>query len=928
MSLLLTLPPSFDPVVTAIETLPGGVTMDFVKRRLLDVDMKKRNLESSGEASGSHDGIAMATSKYGKKKTKCFLCGKLGHKKVDCRMVKLGDQSKAKPKNEASKQKAHVGVSEEQPEIAFLTAESEDLVKVGWFIDSGATDHMMKDADYFSSMRRLDSPVDIVVANGQKLRAEYCGDVSLYAVVGGVTKKCVANNVLFLPGLSCNLFSVKRVAKAGLKVCFDDEKAEIVKDGVVTAVGWLKGKLYELDIYCKPNEMGTAMVSGKVSRNALLWHQRFGHVGCDSLRELVKHEMVDGMQLKKLDDDVVVCEPCLSGKIVQLPFTPSVERRSSRPLELIHSDVCGAIKPVTWDGKRYMVSFIDDYSHFTVVFLLESKDQVFERFQDYEALVTARFGSKIARLRTDNGGEYANDEMREFCRNKGIAMEFTVPHTPQQNGVSERMNRTLMERARAMLAESGFEKEMWGEAVYTATYLTNRCPTSAVEKKITPYELWNGRKPDVKKLRVFGSAAYLHVPKVLRSKLDSKCKKLYHVGYTVNGYRLWDCEKRKIISGRDVVFDENLLFGKQSEVNVSVPKTVDLVTEELNEQSVVPEEEETNSDASSCPESDSDDNEEGDEHRISVRRSGRVRREPAWFDCYEITCGLAMCAEDFVEDLPTTVEGLKQRSDWPRWKSAVSEEMESLIRNKTWTLTSLPKGRNLIDSKWVFKIKRNESGGIDRYKARLVARGFSQRKGLDYEDTYSPVTKLTTLRTLLAIVNHNGMHLHQLDVKTAFLNGTIQEDIYMRLPDEFGAGSLVAKLQKSLYGLKQASRAWKARFHDFVTSLGFKRSEADNCLYVAKIQNETVILIIYVDDMLIACHSLDVLVNIKRALGDEFEMTDLKEISTFLGLTIERNRKDGVLEIGQRLYLKNLLNRFGMTDCKPVGYRIKAGKMY
>ncbi|KXJ75062.1 hypothetical protein RP20_CCG012399 [Aedes albopictus] len=157
--------------------------------------------------SGGHDGVAMASSKYAKK-IKCFLCGKLGHKKADCRKVKSGDSSSAKPKNEASKQKAHVGVGDEQPEIAFLSAESGELVKVGWFIDSGATDHMLKDADCFSTLRRLETPVEIVVANGQKLRAEYCGDVSLYAVVGGVTKECVAKNVLYLPGLSCNLFSV------------------------------------------------------------------------------------------------------------------------------------------------------------------------------------------------------------------------------------------------------------------------------------------------------------------------------------------------------------------------------------------------------------------------------------------------------------------------------------------------------------------------------------------------------------------------------------------------------------------------------------------------------------------------------------------------------------------------------------------------
>lgn len=925
--LLLTLPPSFDSVVTAIETLPNGVTMDFVKKRLLDVDLKKRSSEAGEEASGG-DGVAMA-SRFNKKKIKCYHCGKFGHKKVDCREFdresvkqKVNNHNKyPKSKSESNKQKAHVGAEDDGPEIAFMVAGRDDLLRVGWYLDSGATDHMLCDSRYFSSMRRLERPIEIVVANGQKLLAEYCGDVLMYSVIGDTVKKCEAANVLYLPDLSCNLFSVKRIAKSGLQVCFDDDKAEVKKNGVVVAVGRLKGKLYELDIFCKRSEMGSAMVSGKVSRNVVLWHQRYGHVGCDSLRELVKHQMVDGLTLTDFDTETVVCEPCLSGKIVKLPFTPGEERRSSRSLELVHSDVCGPMTPHTWNGKRFFVSFIDDYSHFGIIYLMSSKDEVIDRFREYEALVTAHFGTRIARLRTDNGGEYVSEAMREFCRKKGISMELTVPYTPQQNGVSERMNRTLMERARALLAESGFGKEMWGEAVYTATYLTNRCPTSSVKEKKTPYELWTGRKPNVKKLKIFGSAAFLHIPKELRSKLDPKCKKLYHVGYTVNGYRLWDEKKKKIVIGRDVVFDESTMFGEKQEMEPNVPKQVELLFEErMGRRNGVPDEQENVSSA----EEEEEDEESTEQQQPAVRRSGRVKRNPVWHDCYEF-CETAMCAENFVEDLPGTVDGLRKRSDWPQWQAAMADEMESLVKNKTWNLAQLPPGKNLIDSKWIFKIKRNEAGGTDRYKARLVARGFSQRKGFDYENTYAPVARHTTLRVLLAIANQEGMHLHQLDVKTAFLNGSLEQEIYMRLPEEFAAGNLVAKLQKSLYGLKQASRAWNSRFHEFVTSLGFKRCDVDNCLYTVNISGETVYLIIYVDDILIACRSLDKITKLKDKLKMEFDMTDMNEVTTFLGLTIKRNKEEGVLEISQRKYLENLLTRFGMADCKPKQTPLAAG---
>lgn len=152
-------------------------------------------------------------------------------------------------------------------------------------------------------------------------------------------------------------------------------------------------------------------------------------------------------------------------------------------------------------------------------------------------------------------------------------MELTVPYTPQQNGVSERMNRPLMERARALLAESGFGKEMWGEAVYTATYLTNRCPTSVGDEKNTPFEIWTSRKPDVMKLKIFGSAAFLHVPKELRSKLNPKCRKLYHVGYTVNGYRPWESGRKKIVIGGDVVSDESTMYSNEPKMELTVLKT-------------------------------------------------------------------------------------------------------------------------------------------------------------------------------------------------------------------------------------------------------------------------------------------------------------------------------------------------------------------
>lgn len=248
---------------------------------------------------------------------------------------------------------------------------------------------------------------------------------------------------------------------------------------------------------------------------------------------------------------------CLSGKQARQPFGSGEGQRSSRILELVHSDVSGPYTPGTYDRKRFFVTFIDDFSHFTVVYLLKSKDEVLECFQEYNAKFTAHFGVKIARIRCDNGGEYTSKAFRTFCRGEGISMEFTAPYTPQQNGVAERMNRTLLDKARSMVFDAGLPKSLWGEAVLTAAYLSNRSPSSALDVQKTPYEVWYNRKPDIDNLRVFGAFAHTHVPKQCRGKLDPRSEKNYMVGYASNGYRIWDPRRRKVFVSRDVIFDEN-----------------------------------------------------------------------------------------------------------------------------------------------------------------------------------------------------------------------------------------------------------------------------------------------------------------------------------------------------------------------------------
>lgn len=217
----------------------------------------------------------------------------------------------------------------------------------------------------------------------------------------------------------------------------------------------------------------------------------------------------------------------------------------------------------------------------------------------------------------------------------------------------------------------------------------------------------------------------------------------------------------------------------------------------------------------------------------------------------------------------------------------------------------MPSNRKVISCKWVLKLKHKANGEVDKYKARLVARGFTQEKGFDYNETYSPTAKFTTFRVLMAIAVHSDYHIHHMDVKCAFLNGQLNEEIYMQQPEGFEDGTnRVCKLQKSIYGLKQASRMWNERFHQFMIKIGFKRCSSDHCLYT-RIGNGTVCyILLYVDDLLIISNDIKIINTTKRLLSNEFEMSDIGQVDNFLGVHIVYDKSNHSISMGQLNYLQ------------------------
>ena len=447
-----------------------------------------------------------------------------------------------------------------------------------------------------------------------------------------------------------------------------------------------------------------------------LWHRRYGQLGVQNMRKLVAEEMVVGLDCK-MSKDIGVCKPCVEGKHNRAKFDTSGAKRSDSVLGLVHSDVCGKMSTKSLSGSEYFLT------RYTWVYILKRKDQVFEQFLEWKAMAENSTGQELKVFRTANGGESTSTEFDGYLRKEGIRHELTVPKNPEQNGVAERMNRTIVETARSMLAEAILPRRFWDEAVATAVYLRNRSTTTAV-KGMTPYEALTGEKPRVDNLRVFGFLAYAHIPKDERHKFDSKARRCIFLGYgmVTKGYRLHDMNHSKVLYSRDVVFDE------------SKPG----VEKEPKDEPRKPGEQDVDLDSGSDAESVVGQAEPMDgQVEEMVDQGGPVRGRPVHErqppDMYGEWVNLS---QDNPE--PSSVREGMASSNKSKWREAMKKGMESLYENEVWDLVETPKGRKIVGSKWGFKEKMGADGNTERYKARLVAQGFSQKRGLDYDETCFP----------------------------------------------------------------------------------------------------------------------------------------------------------------------------------------------
>lgn len=943
-NLLLAMPESFETVVTIIENLPEeDFKVDTVKAKLrAEVERRKaqnnyRYEKSNGEKAKT---AVFYTKKEFKNTNRCYKCGKVGHFIRQCRS--FIDETSYKPNfnhnkysmdynkgkgnyrtnrgrasgsrgNSRSYNSNYINVEPDSDsnldnEVCFQADKNggDDQVKqrtngnvknILFLIDSGCTDHLVNDQNYFHELLMLNNPIKIAVAkNDNFISAVGVGQIKVKSNVRGKDIDCTIKNVFYVPELRKNLLSVKKLEMSNIKIVFEKGQVKLFKNQDLIALG-KRDRLYEISFKLMNKQCLNVEIENEDTK---LWHKRLGHIGYSTLEKLIKNRMVDGIGSNVKPGKIEFCEACVGGKMTRLPF--GSREKGKRVLEIVHSDVVGPITPVAHDGSRFFVTFIDDHTNFVCVYPIKTKGEVFKCFKEYVKLVTTKFNTKISTFRCDNGGEYNSSDFKGFCQGNGIFIDYSTPYTPEQNGKAERYNRTLVEKARTMIEDAKLPKYFWNEAVLVAAYLLNRTSTSNIEK--TPAEMWYGRKPDVGNVKVFGCLAYSHIPKQFRDKFDIKTEKCILIGYTNTGYRLWNLEKQKIIVSRDVVFNEQEYYYKTNVAQFDI----DEKTDEDNFEDL----ENINQEEQDSLLEKTKQQEHEEENRIQ-----RMRKLPEKYNDFELY--VAFEAISFVENVPQNVEELKTRNDEEFWRRAMEKEIISIEKNETWEQVEKPENAEILNTKWVYSFKPLEENIEDKFKARLVVRGFAQNETFNYNEIYSPVAKMATIRTLLAVGNQYKFYFKQLDIKTAFLNGKLNESIFIYPPKGVTCkNGYILKLKKSIYGLKQAAKCWNDTINEFLVNLGFQRSTADYCLYYKSSGKDIIFVLIYVDDIILAGINLNIIEKCKKDLMNKFELQDKGDLKNFLGLEIEYDRDKGFLEISQKRYLQGILKKFNFENCNSI----------
>ncbi|KAJ9553475.1 hypothetical protein OSB04_017520 [Centaurea solstitialis] len=833
-----------------------------------------------------------------------------------------------------------------------------------WYLDSGCSRHMTGSKSVLSNYREERGPAVTFGGNGKGQTRGYG------TLTNGVT---TFKRVAYVEGLMHNLLSISQLCDKNHKVSFSKKKCKVKnrrKEVILTGVR-------HADIYIINMNTSTdnfCFVSRASSDTNWLWHKRLSHLNFKPLNQLCINNLVIGLPDFRYTK-VSLCSACEKGKQTRASFKSKQISSISSPLQLLHMDLFGPVNVQSIAEKKYTLVIVDEYSRYTWVFFLRSKSDAPEEIILFVRKMERLNNLTVRSIRSDHGTEFKNSTLETFFDQKGISQNFSSVRTPQQNGVAERRNRTLIEATRSMLSEANLATQFWAEAVNTACYTQNR---SLIVKRFrrTPYELFRNRKPSIEHLHIFGCVCYILNNKDNLGKFDSKSDDGIFLGYSSisKTYRVCNKRRQAIEETIHVKFDESgPTFPhphENSEINqwadsffqvpeppIADPSPQDLPDGFEEDPPIPPTDITTHPLINATPitqitpsEPDQPTNSE-DSSQTTVSEptptnllpdpsvneaftSGQVYQPPAlrWTKDHPIDqvlgnpssgiktrrqSGNVCLYVNFIsENEPKEIDDALRD---PAWVSAMQEELAEFIRNNVWLLVPRPRKRTIIGSKWIFRNKLDEIGTIIRNKARLVAQGYRQEEGIDYDETFAPVARLEAIRLFLAFAAHMNFKVYQMDIKNAFLNGKLNEDVYVAQPPGFVDPKFpdhVYKLNKALYGLKQAPRAWYDTLSTFLLSKGFVRGKIDSTLFLKKYPKHILLVQIYVDDIIFGSTNPKLCEKFELLMKSEYKMSMMGELTFFLGLQIKQSEK-GIF-INQGKYVHEMLKKFDLTSCTPM----------
>jgi hypothetical protein len=885
--------------------------------------------------------VSTTTSISNKKQNQCSFCKRNGHIEDNCfkknpRLRESYYKKQLESINNTTTTNSSSDISNNIQESALNTITTHSINyteaknisittssnSIKWVLDSGASTHICADKELFHTIRPTDSIIKWG-SNNAEIKASGIGEIKIK--FKNTNRLASLNQVLYVPELGVNLISLGIIRDKGFMAKFDKNSCKIYNNEFILAEGIYINNLSIFEtttpLHTSYNKTSPSIILNTNTLDSKTWHERLGHIGSNALKELENSTL--GVHFNNTEFSTKECTTCIQAKITKKVSKKPIEK-AEKYLDKVYSDIGGPIFPSTNRGYKYYVTLLDSNTRYLEVELLSTKDEI----KDKLPLIIKReeniSENRLKVFFSDNAKEYISFG-ENYLLNKGVKHETSAPYSPDQNGIAERINRTLFNKVRALLIQANLAKKYWGEALLSAVYLYNRTPNSSINYK-TPYELKYKKKPDISSLKKWGSLCYKREDSSLISKLDSRATPYYIIGYGSNQYKLLNPSTNRILWARDVAIIEGIYWKSDIENHIELLKDLG-DTETLNTYNNynIP-----NSDTTSSSSTSNIDN------KTSENTSNTSNKDTStnWNNFYNELIEESILNTSITSEISNTSNNITEPTSYKQaikglyqdnWKKAMESELEDHKKLNTWTLVKRPKNQPILGGRWVYKAKLNPDSSINKFKARWVAKGYLQHYGVNYLETFANTVRPDIYRLLFALASKLKLKIYQWDVKLAFVNSPIDTTIYIELPDGYYSSSnninknedkdIVCLLNKALYGLKQSARQWQLYLTSKLAKFDFYPITADPSVFINK--NQNIVIVTHVDDFLVFSTTKELVDSLYNKLLPELEINNLGIAKYFLGIEIDYTSDNSII-IHQSAFINKLLNKFNKLQLKPV----------